>query len=202
MTPEETPQNLGRTGKPEGLAAFPTQQSAPQGMSTLFLMSLGLGVVILGVLGYFLGNAITAAARPDPHDPQGIVRRYQDLASQGEYVQANAELERAIKLDPKNDWYHNELAWNLATCPKAYVRDGARAVGEATRACELSKWSNGGWVDTLASAYAETGDFKSAVNWEQYALSIPDVPPDLRNELKARLELFQSGKAYHEDAAP
>jgi len=57
----------------------------------------------------------------------------------------------------------------------------------ATRACELSGWSDGPSLSTLAAAYAEVGQFQEATRWAEQALEFtPDKDkPALRLELEA-----------------
>ncbi len=67
------------------------------------------------------------------------------------------------------------LNWRAAlraTCPNPSFRDGKAAVEDAKRACEMSKWKYADYIDTLASAYAEAGDFDSAVRYEQQAIDL------------------------------
>jgi tetratricopeptide (TPR) repeat protein len=65
----------------------------------------------------------------------------------------------------------DELAWLLATYPNSNARDGAEAVRLAERACQLSNRRVPALLATLAAAYAETGDFPSAVALGEEALS-------------------------------
>ena len=58
----------------------------------------------------------------------------------------------------------NDLAWLLATRPRAEERDGVRAVRFAERACELTQYKWTIMVGTLAAAYAEAGRFPEAVS--------------------------------------
>jgi tetratricopeptide (TPR) repeat protein len=53
----------------------------------------------------------------------------------------------------------NDIAWWLATSPAKICRDGKTALRAAMQACELSHWTRSDVLDTLAAAYAETGDF-------------------------------------------
>jgi tetratricopeptide (TPR) repeat protein len=99
--------------------------------------------------------------------------------------------------DPKNPGLLlNNIAWLQATCPRAELRYGAKAVENATKACELTNWENAGYVDTLAAAYAETGDFDLAVKWQKKAIELTakdeSIPPD--KEFEERLKLYQSGQ--------
>jgi Co/Zn/Cd efflux system component len=80
------------------------------------------------------------------------------------------------------------------------LRNGSRAVKHANHACELTEWKNVAYVDTLAAAYAELGDFDSAVKWQKESINLLDEkqPAELRAEFEERLKLYQSGKPYHE----
>ena len=67
------------------------------------------------------------------------------------------------------------LNWRAAlraTCANAAFRDGKLAVQDAKRACEMSKWKIADYIDTLASACAEAGDFDSAVRYQQQAIDL------------------------------
>ena len=67
----------------------------------------------------------------------------------------------------------NGLAWLLATTRFDRLRDGPVAVTQALRATALLRTAT--TLDTLAAAYAETGDFDKAVATQREALAIVDV---------------------------
>jgi len=106
-----------------------------------------------------------------------------------------ADLNRALQRDPGIPRNYNDLAWFLATCPDATFRNGARAIQYATKACEMTKWKNGEFVDTLAAAYAEAGQFEEAVKSEQQVLELPDTEAKI-NSARARLSLYKSRRPY------
>ena len=66
----------------------------------------------------------------------------------------------------------NQRGWLRATCPNASFRHGKLAVEDARKACELEKWKRADYIDTLAAACAESGDFESAVRYEQQAIDL------------------------------
>jgi len=66
----------------------------------------------------------------------------------------------------------NQRAWIRAACPNASFRDGKAAVEDAKKACDLVKWKRAQYIDTLAAACAEAGDFDSAVRYEQQAIDL------------------------------
>jgi tetratricopeptide (TPR) repeat protein len=65
----------------------------------------------------------------------------------------------------------DELAWLLATYPDSKSRDGTEAVGLAEHACDLTERRIPSLLDTLAAAYAETGDFPRAIIAAEEALN-------------------------------
>jgi tetratricopeptide (TPR) repeat protein len=65
----------------------------------------------------------------------------------------------------------DELAWLLATYPDSKSRDGSEAVRLAEHACDLTKRQIPALLDTLAAAYAETGDFPRAISAAEAALN-------------------------------
>jgi tetratricopeptide (TPR) repeat protein len=101
------------------------------------------------------------------------------------FARAVVELSEIIRMAPDNAEVHRTLARILATCNDNAVRDGNRAVQEATLACELTHWSDPDGLDTLAAAYAETGDYQSAVEWQTRAMGL--VPKNATTSLQRAL---------------
>jgi serine/threonine-protein kinase len=130
-----------------------------------------------------------------------FVQAYQDRArgwnKKGDYEKAIADFNATIQLDPKNAAAYNSLAWILATCPDGKVRDGKQAVVDATKGCELTNWNDPAYLDTLAAAYAEAGDFAAAVKWQEQAIKL--VKDETSKKAFAdRLALYQQRKPYRE----
>ena len=65
----------------------------------------------------------------------------------------------------------DEIAWLLATYPDSRSRDGTEAVRLAEHACDLTERKIPALLDTLAAAYAETGDFPRAISAGEEALN-------------------------------
>lgn len=92
----------------------------------------------------------------------------------------------------------NLLAWTQATCANASVRDGKEAVAAATKACDLTRWKEWSWIDTLAAACAEADDFKRAIKFEEKALRTGHPTESERKEMQERLSLYQQSKPFRE----
>lgn len=77
----------------------------------------------------------------------------------------------------------NGRAWIRAACHDASIRNGQLAIADAKKACELTHWKHARYIDTLAAAYAEAGDFDSAVRYEQQAISVlKSEPADIEKD--------------------
>jgi len=88
----------------------------------------------------------------------------------------------------------NGLAWILATCPDASVRDGQRAVDLASRAVAATQRKDDSYLDTLAAAYAEAGQFAEAVKTQKEAMALlSNNEESTAKGYPSRLKLYESG---------
>jgi protein O-mannosyl-transferase len=91
-----------------------------------------------------------------------------------DYAQAIEHYRQAIALKPDLAEARNNLAWLLATCADAGLRDGQAAVSQAQKACELTRYHQTQYIGTLAAAYAEAGDFNQAIANAQKACALAE----------------------------
>jgi tetratricopeptide (TPR) repeat protein len=138
----------------------------------------------------------TEAIRLDPQAEGAYHNRANAYADKGEYARAIADYNEAIRLAPDEPASYTGLAWLLATCPDAHVRDGKRAVELATRACRQSGWKDANDLENLAAGYAECGQFDQAVKWQTKAIAVGTNLED-PDEADRRLDLYKAGKPYH-----
>ncbi len=150
--------------------------------------------------------------QPVPPDPRAPVESQQpnpyNLMHMGRYAEALVGFEDMIRRYPDLVSAHEQRAWISATCPDARFRSGKLAVQEATRAAELANWGDDGVLMVLAAAYAEVGDFASAVRWQERALELdrknmerfPPNPPrgllGITTKEDDRLALYKAGKPF------
>jgi tetratricopeptide (TPR) repeat protein len=128
------------------------------------------------------------------HDLANALRR------KGQYRDAVAHYESALQIDPRSVLTMNNLAWLLATCADASVRNGTRAVEIAARADALSGGEDPLILHTLAAAYAENGQFSQAVETAEHAarLARQQQKEFLVRALPHEIELYQTSLPYHE----
>jgi tetratricopeptide (TPR) repeat protein len=106
----------------------------------------------------------------------------------GHYGAALADFDKVISFhrqDTATARALNGRAWLRATCPDAAFRNGPLALEDAKRAATMLKTAS--VIDTLAAAFAEVGDFDSAIGCERLAL--PEIKPSTIDGPKLKLSL-------------
>lgn len=136
--------------------------------------------------------------RLKPGNILAMAYRAETLTGLKDFAKALADYNRVTELAPDMAEAHNGMAWILATCSDDKLRDGRKAVTAATKACELSKWKVAGYLDTLAAAYAESGDFESAIKWQTQALSANGLPQEQIEEAHQRLKMYENKQPFRQ----
>jgi tetratricopeptide (TPR) repeat protein len=150
----------------------------------------------------------TEAIRLDPSSGHRYHSRAKLWLQLEDFAAAAKDFATHVSFHPDTAYPYLDLALLLATCPDDKVRDGQRAIGLAKKACELSKNLKGGtdafFLDALAAAHAEAGEFEEAVRCQQMALEhyaewpkqrFEQQHKDLRQHLlRQRLELYRQRK--------
>jgi len=138
--------------------------------------------------------------RPDPQTRLQLATLF---VQSGKPREAVTEYCEVLASRPNQPEALNNVAWLLATCADTTVRNGAEAVRLAEHACRLSGNAQPRELGTLAASYAEAGRFPEAVETAQKAADAARASGNdqLAAMSEQLLNLFRSGKPYHEPAA-
>jgi tetratricopeptide (TPR) repeat protein len=118
---------------------------------------------------------------------------------EGRFAEALSDYQAAIARDHYHPNAFKNLAWLQSTCPQAEFRDGAAALRNIQVALELDRWRTKAWLEILAAAHAELGDFSEAVRWQSEALaSLNGAALELG---QTRLQTYQQHQPWREPVA-
>ena len=134
-------------------------------------------------------RADLAQIAKDHYDRGQAYRRKGDLA------QAVANYTWAVEIDPKSARAYNNLAWLLATAPRSEIRDGKKSVELAKKAVALRP-EHPPYMDTLAAAYAEAGEFTDAIRMQQRAIDLLKAQGKAVSDHEDRLKLYEQKKPF------
>ncbi len=132
----------------------------------------------------------------NPENASALRSRGDAYLNIGRHADAIADFDKALALDPNNSGILNNLAWVLATSPDDKLRDPERSIKLATKACELTDYKAAHILSTLASGYAEKGDFEMALKWSSKAVELSQG--ESKDQLKKELENYQQKKPWRE----
>jgi len=120
------------------------------------------------------------------------------LLRKGEIGSAIEQYKKALEIAPRSVPALNNLAWILATYSDPAFRDGTKALELAQEANEFSSRNNPVILRTLAAAHANVGQFSTAVEVGQLALSLTDRQSPLASALQRELAGYQASEPYRE----
>src|SRR5205814_5957977 len=164
---------------------------------------------------YNRGNVLFAKGRIDeaiadwekalelqPNDADSHTGLGNALLRKGSLREAIAHYETALALAPEDPHSRNNIAWVLATAPDASIRNGARAVGFAQEAVQLSGGREPRFLRTHAAACENSGQFSEAVAVARQAAAIATMQgkTDVANRLEKDLVLYRGRLPLRENS--
>jgi len=169
----------------EAVTHDPQQFDAHLGLAKLAMVT---GKYPLAVTHYALAVGI---------DPRHVAAREGHviaLTKAGRYADALDCLGKSRKVLPRSMTLAHAAARLWATCPEDRLRDGPKALKLAKTVFRTYQCIE--HAETLAMAFAETGDYDQAKQWQNNAIDVAktDNRGDVMPRLKRNLALYESGK--------
>jgi len=136
------------------------------------------------------------------HDPKNYMVYYwlgQTFLIEGKSSQAIAAYKQSLACRQNQPIVLNDLAWLLATDSHPEVRHGKEAVKFADQAASLTRGQEPVILGTLAAAYAEAGEFDTAVRVGQEAhdLALKRGLKELAQTNSQLVALYRDHKPFH-----
>ncbi|MDD3585583.1 MAG: tetratricopeptide repeat protein, partial [Thermoguttaceae bacterium] len=121
------------------------------------------------------------------------------LLMYGRWADTVATYDTILKKDPKDSGILNNYSWLLSTSPDKSVRNGKKSLEFALQAAELTYYAEAHILSTLGAAYAELGQFDTALKWSNKAVEIATREQhDRLDDLKKEAESYKAKKPWRE----
>jgi tetratricopeptide (TPR) repeat protein len=146
--------------------------------------------------GMFREARADLADYPCSDRSHALVAHWRGLAHEKllEWEDAAQDYEKAYELDNSLTDAVLALARLQAGCPKDSVRNGQKAIENARRICIQTNWDDWTSLSILAAAYAEVGDFQSAV---RFARQAADSAPESEQETRVlRIRQYEASSPF------
>jgi tetratricopeptide (TPR) repeat protein len=200
LRPQDAQGYLGRGLAEEARGEL--EQAAADYSTAIRLQPEGAGCLLRARVRHRQGRVddalmdLSEHLRLHPNDAMAYLFRSSLHKEQRDLAAALADLNAAHRAAPDDPQVCNNLAWLLATCADAQLRDGGRAVALARQACRATEWKHPFCLGTLGAALAETGAFDEAIRWQTEALDL--YPESEKAAGRERLELYRAGQPHRE----
>jgi len=127
------------------------------------------------------------------HNQLGLVR-----SRQKKFDLAIVQFEETLKLNPKQPDMLDALAKALLACRNPALKDPAKALESAQKACGLTQSKNPEYLSTLGVAYATVNNLSEAVKILENALVLAQAKGDQALLAKLRKQLYLIKRALAE----
>lgn len=144
----------------------------------------------------------TDAIRLDPELVDAVCSRGQACQRAGDFRNAVKDYDSCRRRRPGDPRATLALAWLLATCPEAAVRDGRKALLLATDLCDPILCSTPETLNALAAAYSELGEFGKAETLLERAVAVSHFAPDFHEASARRLQVVRGRQPIREATVP
>jgi len=150
-----------------------------------------------GALTYYRQAVHLEPYKPLPRQNLATV-----LLRMGKAPEAVSALREALRLNPHSGDLRIQLAWILATCEDATVRDGQEALRLAEEAGQQAGYRQCLVLNALAAAYAELGQYDEACQAASQCLELARAE-GRKEDLEPytnRLAVYRGGKPFRDNA--
>jgi tetratricopeptide (TPR) repeat protein len=122
------------------------------------------------------------------------------LGQKGRAAEAITQFQQALQISPTDPKAQNNMAWLMATCAEASLRNGGKAVELARQVNALTGGNNPVVLQTLAAALAETGRFGDARETVHKAIELARTAgqQDLAKKLNSELQRYEAGLPWRQ----
>lgn len=120
--------------------------------------------------------------------------------SAGDAAGAIERFHTVLQFAPTHPTARNQLAWILATHRDEPLRNGAEAIELATALVNDDTTNNPMFLDTLAAAQAEVGEYQKAISTARKGIELARANKNeaVAAQIEKRIPLYERGEAYRE----
>jgi peroxiredoxin len=122
----------------------------------------------------------------DPGNEKGLLAKMKLIEKLKDVAEQKAFLDKTLPVIDGDAAALNLVAWTLATCENAALRQPAVALKAAKRAVELSESSEAAILDTLARVQSDCGMLEQAIETQKKAVALDETD----EAIKATLEYY------------
>lgn len=143
-------------------------------------------------------ESLLAEVAAEPESGKAHLALADAYRARKDYAKAVESYKQTLRYEPKLFVAAGKLAWILASHPSPDIREPKAALAIANRLVSLNGKSDPSILDLQGIAYAANGDFASAVQSAEAAISLIEDDTPYKKAITQRLLLYQEGKDYSE----